>query len=72
MGAVGGGAWHLVKGLRNSPSGFRVRGALESLRKEAPRLGGSFANWGLAFSCFDCSLQAIRKKVSWASRCKMG
>jgi import inner membrane translocase subunit TIM17 len=63
MGAVGGGAWHLVKGLRNSPSGFRVRGALESLRKEAPRLGGSFANWGLAFSCFDCSLQAIRKKV---------
>ncbi len=26
-------------------------------------MGGSFANWGLAFSCFDCSLQAIRKKV---------
>ncbi len=29
MGAVGGGAWHLVKGLRNSPPGFRIRGALE-------------------------------------------
>lgn len=32
MGAVGGGAWHLVKGLKNSPSGFRVRGALEVRR----------------------------------------
>lgn len=62
MGAVGGGAWHLIKGMRNSPPGFRVRGALESLRRESPRMGGSFANWGLAFSCFDCSLQYIRKK----------
>ncbi|KAJ9527626.1 hypothetical protein QJQ45_025905 [Haematococcus lacustris] len=62
MGAVGGGAWHFIRGMRNSPPGFRVRGALESLRKESPRLGGSFANWGLAFSCFDCSLQYVRKK----------
>eukprot|EP00199_Chlamydomonas_sp_CCMP681_P005920 CAMPEP_0119107878 /NCGR_PEP_ID=MMETSP1180-20130426/12088_1 /TAXON_ID=3052 ORGANISM="Chlamydomonas cf sp, Strain CCMP681" /NCGR_SAMPLE_ID=MMETSP1180 /ASSEMBLY_ACC=CAM_ASM_000741 /LENGTH=225 /DNA_ID=CAMNT_0007093427 /DNA_START=36 /DNA_END=713 /DNA_ORIENTATION=+ len=62
MGACGGGAWHLVKGLRNSPSGFRIKGALESLRREAPRVGGSFANWGLAFSCFDCSMQYVRKK----------
>ena len=29
MGAVGGGVWHLIKGLKNSPPGFRVRGALE-------------------------------------------
>jgi hypothetical protein len=29
MGAVGGGAWHLIKGLRNSPPGFRAQGALE-------------------------------------------
>ncbi|GAX82617.1 hypothetical protein CEUSTIGMA_g10043.t1 [Chlamydomonas eustigma] len=29
MGAVGGGVWHLIKGLRNSPPGFRARGALE-------------------------------------------
>jgi hypothetical protein len=36
---------------------------LQTVRKEAPRMGGSFANWGLAFSCFDCSLQYIRKKV---------
>ena len=36
---------------------------LQALRKESPRLGGSFANWGLTFSCFDCSMQYIRKKV---------
>lgn len=29
MGAVGGGVWHLVKGLRNSPQGYRFRGAIE-------------------------------------------
>lgn len=29
MGAVGGGIWHLVKGLKNSPSGFRLRGGIE-------------------------------------------
>lgn len=36
---------------------------LQSVRREAPRLGGSFANWGLSFALFDCSLQYIRKKV---------
>ena len=30
MGAVGGGVWHLVKGLKNSPSGYRMQGALEA------------------------------------------
>lgn len=29
MGAVGGGVWHLIKGMKNSPPGFRVRGAVE-------------------------------------------
>jgi hypothetical protein len=29
MGCVGGGAWHLVKGLKASPTGFRMKGALE-------------------------------------------
>lgn len=115
MGCVGGGAWHLVKGLKTSPTGYRLKGALEvracarlpghvpgwqhwlqeqqgrqhssataatttqinpvcrpppfpqSLRKESPRLGGSFANWGLTFSMFDCSLQYLRKKVCGGS-----
>jgi hypothetical protein len=37
MGAVGGGAWHLVKGFKNSPSGFRMKGALEVSHDGSPR-----------------------------------
>lgn len=62
MGAVGGGVWYLVKGLKNSPPGARMKGALESIRRESPRLGGSFAVWGGLFSTFDCILVGIRKK----------
>lgn len=62
MGAVGGGLWHLVKGLRNSPSGQRFRGGVEAIRREAPRLGGSFAIWGGLFSTFDCTLVFLRQK----------
>jgi len=62
MGAVGGGVWYLVKGLKNSPPGARVKGALEAVRRESPRLGGSFAVWGGLFSTFDCILVGIRKK----------
>jgi len=62
MGAVGGGVWYLVKGLKNSPPGARVKGALEAIRRESPRLGGSFAVWGGLFSTFDCILVGIRKK----------
>eukprot|EP00803_Ostreobium_quekettii_P001511 evm.model.scf_274.8 EVM.evm.TU.scf_274.8 scf_274:63290-64995(+) len=62
MGAVGGGLWHLVKGLRNSPSGQRFRGGVEAIRREAPRLGGSFAVWGGLFSAFDCTLVFMRQK----------
>ena len=62
MGAVGGGLWHLLKGMKNAPSGARMRGGIESIRREAPRIGGSFAVWGGLFSTFDCTLVAIRKK----------
>lgn len=62
MGAVGGGLWHLVKGLRNSPSGGRLRGGVEAIRREAPRLGGGFAVWGGLFSAFDCTLVFLRQK----------
>lgn len=34
----------------------------QSIRREAPRIGGSFAVWGGLFSTFDCTLVAIRKK----------
>lgn len=29
MGAVGGGLWHVLKGMKNSPSGARFRGGIE-------------------------------------------
>lgn len=62
MGAVGGGLWHLLKGMKNSPGGARFKGGIESIRREAPKIGGSFAVWGGLFSTFDCTLVAIRKK----------
>ncbi|KAK9807972.1 hypothetical protein WJX73_009022 [Symbiochloris irregularis] len=62
MGAVGGGLFHLIKGIKNSPGGARTIGGIEAIRREAPRLGGSFAVWGGLFSTFDCSLVAIRRK----------
>lgn len=62
MGAVGGGLWHLLKGMKNSPSGARFQGGIEAIRREAPRIGGSFAVWGGLFSTFDCTLVAVRKK----------
>ena len=37
--------------------------ALQSVRREAPKIGGSFAVWGGLFSTFDCSFVALRKKV---------
>lgn len=62
MGAVGGGMWHLGKGMYNSPAGGRLLGASEALRLNAPRIGGSFAVWGGLFSSFDCALVWARKK----------
>ncbi|KAL4547604.1 hypothetical protein Ndes2526B_g06844 [Nannochloris sp. 'desiccata'] len=62
MGGVGGGLWHLMKGMKNSPGGARFRGGIESIRREAPKIGGSFAVWGGLFSTFDCTLVALRKK----------
>lgn len=29
MGGVGGGLWHLMKGMKNSPGGSRFRGGIE-------------------------------------------
>lgn len=62
MGAVGGGMWHFIRGMKASPSGYRLKGAIESVRTHSPRLGGSFANWGMTFAAVDCSLQYLRRK----------
>ncbi|KAL9277236.1 hypothetical protein ACSQ67_025244 [Phaseolus vulgaris] len=46
MGAVGGSAFHFLKGLYNAPKGARVVAASQAVRLNAPRVGGSFAVWG--------------------------
>ena len=62
MGAVGGSAFHFLKGLYNSPNGHRLAGGATSARMLAPRLGGSFSVWGGLFSTFDCALVYAREK----------
>ncbi|KAJ6827797.1 putative mitochondrial import inner membrane translocase subunit TIM17-2 [Iris pallida] len=68
MGAVGGSAFHFLKGVYNSPNGHRLPGGLQAVRMNAPRVGGSFAVWGGLFSVFDCSLVfALQKEDPWNS-----
>lgn len=62
MGAVGGSAFHFIKGIYNSPKGSRLIGGTQAVRMNAPRIGGSFAVWGGLFSTFDCSMVYIRQK----------
>lgn len=62
MGAVGGSAWHFIRGIKNSPRGDRLLGGTQAVRINAPRIGGSFAVWGGLFSTFDCSMVYLRQK----------
>ncbi|GFQ01514.1 mitochondrial import inner membrane translocase subunit tim17-2 [Phtheirospermum japonicum] len=62
MGAVGGAAFHFLKGTYNSPKGERLVGGSQAVRMNAPRVGGSFAVWGGLFSTFDCTMVYIRQK----------
>ncbi|CAH2036734.1 unnamed protein product [Thlaspi arvense] len=62
MGAVGGSAFHFIKGFYNSPAGARLSGGTQFVRMNAPRVGGSFAVWGGLFSTFDCAMVYARQK----------
>ncbi|XP_051152614.1 mitochondrial import inner membrane translocase subunit TIM17-2-like [Andrographis paniculata] len=62
MGAVGGSAFHFLKGIYSSPKGERFVGGTQAVRMNAPRIGGSFAVWGGLFSTFDCSMVYMRQK----------
>ncbi|KAM1046985.1 hypothetical protein ACFX13_027016 [Malus domestica] len=62
MGAVGGSAFHFLKGVYHSPSGSRFIGGSQAVRMNAPRVGGSFAVWGGLFSAFDCTMVYVRQK----------
>lgn len=62
MGAVGGSAFHFLKGTYNSPKYERLLGGAQAVRMNAPRVGGSFAVWGGLFSAFDCTMVYARQK----------
>lgn len=62
MGAVGGSAFHFLKGIYSSPKGERIAGGAQAVRMNAPRIGGSFAVWGGLFSAFDCTMVYVRQK----------
>ncbi|XP_075239966.1 mitochondrial import inner membrane translocase subunit Tim17-B-like [Convolutriloba macropyga] len=64
MGAIGGGIFHFVKGVRNAPKGIgnRLFEGANYVRVRAPITGGAFAMWGFTFSSIDCSMVAIRRK----------
>lgn len=64
MGAIGGGIWHSVKGARMAPAGARLIGSVSAVQARSPVLGGQFAVWGGLFACCDCTLTALRQKVS--------
>ncbi|CAA7020132.1 unnamed protein product [Microthlaspi erraticum] len=62
MGAVGGSAFHFIKGIYNSPAGARLSGGAQYVRMNVPRVGGSFAVWGGLYSTFDCAMVYARQK----------
>ncbi|KAL3623693.1 hypothetical protein CASFOL_032509 [Castilleja foliolosa] len=62
IGAVGGSAFHFLKGVHSSPKGARLVGGSEAVRMNAPRIGGSFAVGAGLFSTFNCSMVYLRQK----------
>lgn len=68
MGAIGGGVWYGVKGMRNSPRGDRLNGGFQAIKLRAPILGGNFAAWGGWFSAFDHGFAHLRNtEDAWNS-----
>ncbi|KAL3532535.1 hypothetical protein ACH5RR_006056 [Cinchona calisaya] len=62
VGTVGRGAWHFLKGFKNSPRGSRLVDATQFVRMNTARTAGAFAIWGGVFSLTDCSLVYLRRK----------
>ena len=62
FGMVGGLVWHSVGGARNAPRGEVMQQMAYRVKTRVPIVAGSFAVWGLCFSCFDCTFTALRKK----------
>lgn len=48
--------------IKACPPSTHQQASVQAIRREAPRIGGSFAVWGGLFSTFDCTLVAVRHK----------
>ncbi|KAL8037686.1 hypothetical protein ABFX02_11G053900 [Erythranthe guttata] len=62
IGAVGGGAYHFLKGFNSNPTGTRLAGGWQTALMNAPRIGGQCAVWGGLLSAFECSIVYLRQK----------
>ena len=62
FGMGGGLIWHSIGGARNAPRGEVLRQMAYRVKTRVPIVAGSFAVWGVFFSCFDCTFTALRKK----------
>ncbi|KAJ1295960.1 hypothetical protein BS78_01G262400 [Paspalum vaginatum] len=62
IGALGGSAFHFLKGLYQSPNGHRIAGGATAVRMGAPGVAGAFAVWSGLFSASDCALVSARRK----------
>jgi hypothetical protein len=52
MGALGGGCWHMYRGLKNSPKGYKVAGALDvSVPPMPPAAASQKGHQAVGFVC---------------------
>ncbi|KAJ0491331.1 hypothetical protein HanOQP8_Chr12g0430541 [Helianthus annuus] len=62
IGAIGGSAFHFLKGVYNSPTGSRFIGATEAVAMNMPHVASGFAVWCGLISAFDCTMVYVRQK----------
>lgn len=62
MGAIGGGVWYAIKGMRTSPRGQKFIGSVHLVKLRSPVLAGNFGIWGALFSTYDCTFLHLRGK----------
>ncbi|KAF9593006.1 hypothetical protein IFM89_019733 [Coptis chinensis] len=55
-----GSIFHYFKGMKNPPNGYRMSGAFQNMRINAPRTGGFSLGWFVF--CFDCYMVFLREK----------
>ncbi|CAO2210812.1 unnamed protein product [Urochloa humidicola] len=70
LGAAGGSAFHLGKGLCVSPSGARLAGAANAVRANVPRVAGTFGAYCVAFSAIEGAVSLARggrERDMWSS-----